>query len=81
MQDSVQKVEKYFGQLCNNMGGITRKTARLRDKYDLLAKVCNNIYTFLIKVLVILCLFFIILASILQSCIYLLWCNIIKLIY
>jgi len=41
MEEAVKKVEKYFGQVCSEMGGVSRKTARLRDKYDKLAKVCN----------------------------------------
>ncbi|CAK8689500.1 unnamed protein product [Clavelina lepadiformis] len=40
MEESVQKVQKYFGLMCNEMGGICRKTGRLRDKYDALAKTC-----------------------------------------
>ncbi|KAL3860720.1 hypothetical protein ACJMK2_010805 [Sinanodonta woodiana] len=31
-------VEKQFGLLCHTLGSITRKTARLRDKGDLLSK-------------------------------------------
>ena len=39
MEEAVQKVEKYFGHMCREMGSVSRKTARLRDKYDKLAKV------------------------------------------
>uniref|UniRef100_H2ZQF1 Uncharacterized protein n=1 Tax=Ciona savignyi TaxID=51511 RepID=H2ZQF1_CIOSA len=38
IEDSVQKVQKYFGLLCNEIGGICRKNGRLRDKYDDFAK-------------------------------------------
>ncbi|XP_033754764.1 protein FAM92A-like [Pecten maximus] len=38
IQDRVSLVEKHFGQLCDTMSSITRKTARLRDKGDQLAK-------------------------------------------
>ena len=39
MEEAIQKVEKYFGRMCSEVGSVTRKTARLRDKFDLLAKV------------------------------------------
>ena len=42
MEEAVQKVEKYFGRICNEMGSVTRKTGRLRDKYDKLARVINS---------------------------------------
>ena len=31
-QKRVQNVEKHFGMLCETVGSITRKSARLRDK-------------------------------------------------
>ena len=39
IEESVKKVEKYFGLMCNDMGSVSRKNGRLRDKYDELAKV------------------------------------------
>ncbi|XP_074056284.1 CBY1-interacting BAR domain-containing protein 1 isoform X2 [Macrotis lagotis] len=36
LQDAVSNVEKHFGELCQIFAGYVRKTARLRDKADLL---------------------------------------------
>lgn len=41
-QTRVANSEKYLGSLCEIMGSITRKTARIRDKGDLLAKLCKD---------------------------------------
>ncbi|CAG5115955.1 unnamed protein product, partial [Candidula unifasciata] len=38
IQDRVTKIEQHLGQLCDIASSYTRKTARLRDKGDLLAK-------------------------------------------
>ncbi|OWK61462.1 Protein FAM92A1 [Lonchura striata] len=43
MQDAVSNVEKHFGELCQIFAGYVRKTARLRDKADLLV---NEIYAY-----------------------------------
>nr|XP_002127863.1 protein FAM92A-like isoform X1 [Ciona intestinalis] len=40
IEEAVQKVQKYFGLMCNEIGGICRKNGRLRDKYDDFAKTC-----------------------------------------
>lgn len=40
IEDSVKKVRKHFGTLCNDFGGICRKSGKLRDRYDGLAKTC-----------------------------------------
>jgi len=40
IEDSVKKVQLHFGTLCNDFGGICRKTGKLRDRYDGLAKTC-----------------------------------------
>ncbi|KAK7454694.1 hypothetical protein BaRGS_00039560, partial [Batillaria attramentaria] len=37
-QKKVQTVEKHLGQICETVGSVTRKSARLRDKGDLLAR-------------------------------------------
>jgi len=42
IEESVQKVEKHFGSLCNDIGSVCRKNGRLRDKYDILAKTCMD---------------------------------------
>ncbi|KAG8441840.1 hypothetical protein GDO86_010861 [Hymenochirus boettgeri] len=41
IQDSVNNVEKHFGELCQIYAGYVRKTARLRDKADLLVREVN----------------------------------------
>ncbi|XP_038610656.1 CBY1-interacting BAR domain-containing protein 2 [Tachyglossus aculeatus] len=38
MENTVNNAEKYFGQFCTLLAAYTRKTARLRDKSDLLVK-------------------------------------------
>lgn len=43
IQDAVSNVEKHFGELCQIFAGYVRKTARLRDKADLLV---NEIYAY-----------------------------------
>ncbi|EHA97444.1 Protein FAM92A1 [Heterocephalus glaber] len=40
-QDAVTNVEKHFGELCQIFAAYVRKTARLRDKADLLANEIN----------------------------------------
>ncbi|XP_056378303.1 CBY1-interacting BAR domain-containing protein 1 [Hyla sarda] len=41
IQESVNNVEKHFGELCQIYAGYVRKTARLRDKADLLVREVN----------------------------------------
>ncbi|KAK3086450.1 hypothetical protein FSP39_018586 [Pinctada imbricata] len=41
-QNRVAQAEKHMGLFCETMGSITRKTARLRDKGDILAKQLNE---------------------------------------
>ncbi|MGH0147221.1 UNVERIFIED_CONTAM: hypothetical protein FKN15_051391 [Acipenser sinensis] len=41
IQDTVTNVEKHFGELCQLFAGYARKTARLRDKGDLLVREVN----------------------------------------
>ncbi|XP_028820025.1 CBY1-interacting BAR domain-containing protein 1 isoform X2 [Denticeps clupeoides] len=41
IQDNITNVEKHFGDLCQLFAGYVRKTARLRDKADLLVKEVN----------------------------------------
>lgn len=40
--DRINMVEKSFGEMCSSFAALTRKTARLRDKNDDLAKVLQN---------------------------------------
>ncbi|XP_048486211.1 CBY1-interacting BAR domain-containing protein 1-A isoform X2 [Plutella xylostella] len=42
IQDRINTVEKYFGELCLAFTGYARKTARLRDKGDDLAEVLKE---------------------------------------
>ncbi|KAM4838107.1 CBY1-interacting BAR domain-containing protein 1 [Urocitellus parryii] len=41
LQDAVTNVEKHFGELCQIFAAYVRKTARLRDKADLLVNEVN----------------------------------------
>ncbi|XP_044524342.1 protein FAM92A isoform X2 [Gracilinanus agilis] len=41
LQDAVSNVEKHFGELCQIFAAYVRKTARLRDKADLLVNEIN----------------------------------------
>ncbi|NXR14992.1 FA92A protein, partial [Semnornis frantzii] len=41
IEDAVSNVEKHFGELCQIFAGYVRKTARLRDKADLLVNEIN----------------------------------------
>ncbi|XP_033294187.1 CBY1-interacting BAR domain-containing protein 1 isoform X2 [Orcinus orca] len=41
LQDAVTNVEKHFGELCQIFAAYVRKTARLRDKADLLVNEIN----------------------------------------
>ncbi|XP_045620342.1 CBY1-interacting BAR domain-containing protein 1-B isoform X1 [Procambarus clarkii] len=38
IQERISGVEKHFGQICNALGSYTRKTAKLRDRGDVLSK-------------------------------------------
>lgn len=40
--ERINLVEKSFGEMCSSFAALTRKTARLRDKNDDLAKVLQN---------------------------------------
>ncbi|XP_004474777.1 CBY1-interacting BAR domain-containing protein 1 isoform X1 [Dasypus novemcinctus] len=42
LQDAVTNVEKHFGELCQIFAAYVRKTARLRDKADLLVNEING---------------------------------------
>ncbi|KAM9308841.1 CBY1-interacting BAR domain-containing protein 1 [Gastrophryne carolinensis] len=42
IQETVSNVEKHFGELCQIYAGYVRKTARLRDKADLLVREVNS---------------------------------------
>ena len=42
MTDKINKVEKHFSALAMNVASVARKTARLRDKGDVLAKGINE---------------------------------------
>ncbi|XP_069813486.1 CBY1-interacting BAR domain-containing protein 1 [Dendropsophus ebraccatus] len=42
IQETVNNVEKHFGELCQIYAGYVRKTARLRDKADLLVREVNT---------------------------------------
>lgn len=41
LQNAVTNVEKHFGELCQIFAAYVRKTARLRDKADLLVNEVN----------------------------------------
>ena len=41
LQDGVTNVEKHFGELCQIFAAYVQKTARLRDKVDLLVNEIN----------------------------------------
>ena len=41
LQDAVTNVEKHFGELCQIFAAYVQKTARLRDKADLLVNEIN----------------------------------------
>lgn len=41
IQETVSNVEKHFGELCQIYAGYVRKTARIRDKADLLVREVN----------------------------------------
>ena len=41
LQDAVTNVEKHFGELCQIFAAYVQKTARLRDKVDLLVNEIN----------------------------------------
>ena len=38
LTERIESVEVHFSTLCQDIGGISRKHARLRDKYDQFAK-------------------------------------------
>ncbi|XP_062384836.1 CBY1-interacting BAR domain-containing protein 1 [Sardina pilchardus] len=41
IQDNIANTEKHFGEMCQLFAGYVRKTARLRDKADLLVREVN----------------------------------------
>jgi len=42
LTDKINRVERHFAALHTNISGVIRKTARLRDKGDVLAKGINQ---------------------------------------
>jgi len=42
IEESVKKVERYFGLMCNDVGDVCKKNGSVRDKYDALAKTCMD---------------------------------------
>lgn len=41
--DRINAAENYFGELCSVTSSFTKKTARIRDKYDELGRVLRNV--------------------------------------
>lgn len=41
IQDNIANTEKHFGEMCQLFAAYVRKTARLRDKADLLVREVN----------------------------------------
>lgn len=42
IQENITNVEKHFGELCQMFAAYVRKTARLRDKGDVLVREINS---------------------------------------